>query len=101
MSLFRSTNLIPSNDNKENITPNRRKVAVASSTFSPAEKRLKKTAADSKLICQLKKTVADDSIHCLMKQIHGLKEFIKLHSLPRSTKERMPFAWTINAIYIP
>ncbi|EED86302.1 predicted protein [Thalassiosira pseudonana CCMP1335] len=53
-------------DNKENIAPNRRK-AVASSAFSPGEKRLKKT--DSKFIRQAKK---DDS-----KQIHGSKGILQ------------------------
>ena len=56
---------ISNDDNKENIAPNRRK-AVASSALSPVEKRLKKTAADSKLIHLAKKTVEDDSIHCLI-----------------------------------
>jgi hypothetical protein len=77
MSSFPNSNLVSSNDDyKENITPNRRK-AVASSALSPVEKRLKKTAADSKLIHLAKKTVDDDSIHCLIKQIHGSKGIIE------------------------
>eukprot|EP00970_Alexandrium_tamarense_P016137 scaffold6195_cov121-Alexandrium_tamarense.AAC.1 len=45
-------------DNKENIAPNRRK-AAASSILSPVEKRLKKSAADSKLIRQAKTLFSD------------------------------------------
>jgi|EP00970_Alexandrium_tamarense_P012246 hypothetical protein len=62
-------------NNKENITTNQRKTA-ASSTFSPTDKCLKKTAADSKLIRQAK-TVGDDDIRCLIKQIHGSKGILE------------------------
>eukprot|EP00970_Alexandrium_tamarense_P001665 scaffold203_cov291-Alexandrium_tamarense.AAC.2 len=77
MSFFPDTNLVSSNDDdKENIAPNRRK-AAASSVLSPVQKRLKKTAADSKFIRQAKKTEEDDSIHCLIKQIHGSKGILR------------------------
>jgi hypothetical protein len=59
MSFFPNANLVSSNDdNKENIAPNRRK-AAASSILSPVEKRLKKSAADSKLIRQAKTLFSD------------------------------------------
>jgi hypothetical protein len=77
MSFFPDTNLVSSNDDdKENIAPNQCK-AAASSVLSPVQKRLKKTAADSKFIRQAKKTEEDDSIHCLIKQIHGLKGILR------------------------
>jgi len=49
---------ISNDDNKENIAPIRRK-KVASSILSPVEKRLKKSATDSKLIRQAKTLFSD------------------------------------------
>eukprot|EP01082_Thalassiosira_pseudonana_P002124 g2123.t1 g2123 contig11:764820-765098(+) len=92
MSFFPNSNLVSSNDDyKENITPNRRK-AVASSALSPVEKRLKKTAADSKLIHLAKKTVRMNPFIASSNKSMARMELLKQHSLPRSTKERMSFA---------
>eukprot|EP00970_Alexandrium_tamarense_P020549 scaffold15364_cov186-Alexandrium_tamarense.AAC.3 len=88
MSLFPNTNLVSSNDDdKENITPNRRK-AAASSAPSPVEKCLNKTAADPKLIRQAKTLfndmAASDSIIATVEAIftdidnnHGMIEAMR------------------------